>query len=77
MDGLRHDLRHAVARSTRRHQGHRFAAFLTLALGLGVTAALVSVVDGVLCAHSPIPSPNSWCASPNSTEARSARSATT
>ena len=47
MDALRHDIRQAV-RSLVRSKATSFAAFLTLALGLGITAALVSVVDGVL-----------------------------
>jgi putative ABC transport system permease protein len=56
MDGLRHDLRQALA-SLKRSKATSFAAFLTLALGLGITAALVSVVDGVLLR--PLPYPDS------------------
>jgi putative ABC transport system permease protein len=56
MDALRHDLRQAV-RGLARGKATSFAAFLTLALGLGITAALVSVVDGVLLR--PLPYPDS------------------
>jgi predicted permease len=54
MDPLRHDLRHAL-RSLVRAKATSFAAFLTFALGLGITAALVSVVDGVLLRPLPYP----------------------
>ncbi len=54
MDGLRQDIRQAV-RSLVRAKATSFAAFLTLALGLGITAALVSVVDGVLLRPLPYP----------------------
>jgi len=54
MDGLRHDLRQAV-RSLARAKATSFAVFLTLTLGLGFTAALVSVVDGVLLRPLPYP----------------------
>src|SRR5688572_2542971 len=47
MDALRHDIRQAV-RSLVRAKATSLAALLTLTLGLGITAALVSVVDGVL-----------------------------
>ena len=56
MDALRHDIRQAV-RGLARSRATSFAAFLTLALGLGVTTALVSVVDGVLLR--PLPYPDS------------------
>ncbi len=54
MDALRHDIRQAV-RGLLRSKATSFAAFLTLALGLGITAALVSVVDGVLLRPLPYP----------------------
>jgi putative ABC transport system permease protein len=54
MDAIRHDIRQAV-RSLIRAKATSFAAFLTLALGLGITAALVSVVDGVLLRPLPYP----------------------
>jgi predicted permease len=54
MDALRHDIRQAF-RGLARSKATSFAAFLTLALGLGITAALVSVVDGVLLRPLPYP----------------------
>jgi len=54
MDALRHDIRQAV-RGLARSKATSFAAFLTLALGLGVTTALISVVDGVLLRPLPYP----------------------
>jgi putative ABC transport system permease protein len=54
MDALRSDIRQAV-RGLIRSKATSFAAFLTLALGLGITAALVSVVDGVLLRPLPYP----------------------
>ena len=54
MDGLRDDIRHA-ARSLLRSKGTSIAAFLTLALGLGVTSAILSVVDGVMLRPLPYP----------------------
>ena len=54
MDALRHDIRQAL-RGLVRSKATSFAAFLTLALGLGVTSALISVVDGVLLRPLPYP----------------------
>jgi putative ABC transport system permease protein len=47
IDAMRGDVRFAT-RSLRRAPGFTFAAVLTLALGIGATVALVSVVHGVL-----------------------------
>jgi putative ABC transport system permease protein len=54
MDAIRQDIRQAI-RGLARSKATSFAAFLTLSLGLGITAALVSVVDGVLLRPLPYP----------------------
>lgn len=56
MSDLAHDLRYAL-RQLRRNPSFALACVLTLALGLGATTAIYSVVDGVLL--SPLPYPES------------------
>jgi hypothetical protein len=56
MSGFAHDIRLA-ARSLARHRAFTVAAALTLALGIGATTAMFSIVDGVLL--KPLPYPES------------------
>ena len=57
MDTLLHDLRYA-ARTLRRARGFAAIAILTLALGIGGTTAIYSVVDRVLLEPLPFPEPD-------------------
>ena len=56
LDTLRQDLRHA-ARSLRRRPLVSAVAILSLALGVGVNTAMFSVLDRVVLATLPVPSP--------------------
>jgi len=57
LEDVARDVRFA-ARSLRRSPGYTTVAALTLALGIGVTAAVFSVVDGVLLRPLPYPEPD-------------------
>src|SRR5437868_15205251 len=48
------DLRFAI-RGLRKHPGHAAAAILTLALGIGCTSAIFSVIEAVLLRTLPVP----------------------
>jgi putative ABC transport system permease protein len=57
MESLRHDIRLA-ARALRRAPAFALAALITLALGIGATTAIFSVVDAVLLEPPPYPEPH-------------------
>jgi len=57
LEHLVHDVRYG-ARMFRKHPGFRAAAILTLALGIGLNAAIFSVAYGVLWRPLPYPNPD-------------------
>ena len=56
---LLRDVRLAI-RSLTRAPGFALAAILTLALGVGATSAIFSVVNSVVLRPMPYPDPNRW-----------------
>ena len=62
MESLLRDVRYAMA-SLRRTPGLTLTVLVTLALGIGVTTAVFTVVHRVLLAPLPFPTPSGWCGS--------------
>ena len=62
LDQFRQDVRYAL-RSVRRAPSFAIVAILTLALGIGATTAIYSVVDTILLQPLPFPTPIVSCAS--------------
>jgi putative ABC transport system permease protein len=61
MDTLLQDVRYALV-TMKRNKGFTTAGLLTLALGIGATTAVFSVVYGVLSRPLPYRVPDRWCA---------------
>jgi len=57
LDILRQDVRHAI-RSLYRTPGFTAAALLTLALGIGATTAILTMVNAALLMPPPYPDPD-------------------
>jgi putative ABC transport system permease protein len=74
MDTLWQDLRYAV-RSLRRQPGFALSAIGTLAVGIGATAAIFTIVNAVVLRPLPYPEPERMVAVLNFFSARGARSA--
>ena len=55
------DLRQHAARLLLKQPGFTVIAVLTLAMGIGATAAVFSLIHGVLLTPPPIANPSAWC----------------